>query len=65
VYDSDPKILSLQVTIESATQNAAAAQNAIKNVMSEFFLDRLRDQGFSAVRFVSSMAKVSIFPGIS
>ncbi len=63
MYDS--KILSLQVTTELATQNAAAAQNAIKNVMSEFFLDRLRDQGFSAVRVVSSMAKVSIFLGIS
>ena len=46
------------MTIESAKSTADAAQVAIKNLQSEMFLAKLRDQGFSGVKMVSTMVKV-------
>jgi hypothetical protein len=49
------------VTIESAANTADAAQGAIKNLQSEMFLAKLRDQGFSGVNMVSTMVKVRVY----
>ena len=51
------------MTTEIATKDAPAAQDAINNLQSKMFLDKLRDQGLLGVTMVSFKIKVCCFLG--